>query len=180
MGTLRSNFGGSFYIIDSNQVMGRAALFTLLIISFISLALSESKVSPNLPIIYEPEEINQAERINLEVEKKSAGLENGYDPIRGLLTDNYFDRDDDLEEEKRQALRYSFGLGKRQNNLIPNRFAFGLGKRLSFQRSSDPNKISHWQTTRKERDSADDYMKRRFNFGLGKRGARYYAFGLGR
>lgn len=71
---------------------------------------------------------------------------------------------------KRAQPRYAFGLGKRPmlrygpGKKAANRFAFGLGKR-DFMDSGE----------------SDDFMKRRYSFGLGKRAqARTYSFGLGR
>ncbi|XP_076304239.1 uncharacterized protein LOC143222127 [Tachypleus tridentatus] len=87
-------------------------------------------------------------------------------PLEPLIS-NYEDKHDfvyDYVLNKRDAERdrFSFGLGKRNENA----FDFNLGKR-TFSESDLPQEY-------------EDFIKRRFYFGLGKRVDRDYRFGLGR
>lgn len=74
----------------------------------------------------------------------------------------------DIPEKRAPSQRFSFGLGKKSYNAaLPKRtparhYQFGLGKRAWFNslgRDGKKKKVTNY----------DEFMKRRYSFGLGKR-----------
>lgn len=148
----------------------RTLLVTYLVISIVSAALAAPETSAGASSRMDEQDEDKraaAKQYSFGIGKKSDGAWDDAQYYEEALEPSY-----GYDDGKRaDPARFGFGIGKRvrdgQMRYSPfkkaaNRFAFGLGKRY-FGNPSEQ----------------DEFNKRRYSFGIGKRGQRY-EFGLGR
>ena len=130
--------------------------------SFVNHAENKRSREYNFGIGKRDDELND-QLVNAIVERLVKLMPNGfYLPYNDGLYENEANSVPIGNKRSKIPQRFSFGLGKRG----PQRYQFGIGKRSIWQAFSSPNIKSFAENDRIS--NFDEFMKRRYSFGLGK------------